>query len=280
MRPMAEPLLVTVAPTGAETTKEDCPQLPTTLEELVATARECEAAGAAMIHVHIRDGEHRPTLDLGRLTETVAALREHTDLVVQLSTGGSVHDPLDQRLRVLDAAPDSCSLTMGTTNFGDDVFSNPWPFVCELYQLSQERHVVPEFELFDLGHVASLHRLLDRYGLPYGGKVHVDFVMGVPGGMPGTAAALVAGVAALPEQVTSWSATGIGRTTLPVMLASLAQGGHLRVGMEDVLTISRGVPVDSNAQLVARAVEAGRLAQRTPMTPIAARGFLGLAPTP
>ena len=195
---MPDPLLVTVAPTGAETAKDDCPQLPTTLEELVATAKECEAAGASMVHVHIRDADHRPTLDMGRLTDTVAALREGTDLVVQLSTGGSVHDPLDDRLRVLDAAPDSCSLTMGTTNFGDDVFSNPWPFVCELYQLSQERQVVPEFELFDLGHVASLRRLLDRYGLPYGGRVHVDFVMGVPGGMPGTAAALVAGVAALP----------------------------------------------------------------------------------
>ena len=151
-----------------------------------------------MIHVHIRDDEHRPTLDGGRLKETVDALRESTDLVVQLSTGGSVHDPLETRLKVLDAAPDSCSLTMGTTNFGDDVFSNPWPFVCELYQLSQEREVVPEFELFDLGQVHALHRLLDRYGLPYGGKVHVDFVMGVPGGMPGTADALVAAVADLP----------------------------------------------------------------------------------
>jgi 3-keto-5-aminohexanoate cleavage enzyme len=156
------------------------------------------------------------------------------------------------------------------------VFSNPWPFICELYQLSQERQVVPEFELFDLGHVAALHRLLGRYGLPYGGKVHVDFVMGVPGGMPGTAAALVAGVAALPDAVTSWSATGIGRTTLAVMLASLSMGGHLRVGMEDVLTISRGVPVESNTQLVERAVEVARLAQRTPMTGADARALLGL----
>ena len=273
---VADDLLITVAPTGAETAKSDVPHLPTTLEELVETAVACEAAGAAMVHVHIRDDEHRPTLDGQRLKDTVAALRESTDLVVQLSTGGSVHDPLDLRLQVLDAQPDSCSLTMGTTNFGDDVFSNPWPFVCELYQLSQERQVVPEFELFDLGHVASLHRLLDRYGLPYGGKVHVDFVMGVPGGMPGTAAALVAGVAALPDAVTSWSATGIGRTSLPVLLASLSMGGHLRVGMEDVLTIARGVPVESNAQLVERAVEAGRLAQRTPMTPAGARALLGL----
>ena len=270
-------LLITVAPTGAETTKADCPQLPTTIEELVATAQECEAAGAAMIHVHIRDDEHRPTLDAARLKETVAALREHTSLVVQLSTGGSVHDPLDARLRVLDAEPDSCSLTMGTTNFGDDVFSNPWPFICELYQLSQERRIVPEFELFDLGHVQALHRLLDKFGLPYGGKVHCDLVMGVPGGMPGTADALVAGVAALPDAVTSWSATGVGRSTLPVMLAALAKGGHLRVGMEDVLTISRGVPVESNAQLVERAVELGRIVQRTPMSPAEARTLLGLA---
>jgi 3-keto-5-aminohexanoate cleavage enzyme len=266
-----------VAPTGAETSKADCPELPTTLEELVATAVECEAAGAGMVHVHIRDDEHRPTLDLGRLTATVEALHEATSLVVQLSTGGSVHDPLDQRLKVLDAGPDSCSLTMGTTNFGDDVFSNPWPFVCELYQLAQERGVVPEFELFDLGQVWALERLLGNYGLPSGGRVHVDFVMGVPGGMPGTAAALVAGVAALPDAVTSWSATGIGRSTLPVMLASLAQGGHLRVGMEDVLTMSRGVPVDSNAQLVARAVEAGAVAQRVPMTTAETRALLGLA---
>lgn len=269
-------LLITVAPTGAETTKDDCPQLPTTLGELVDTAQRCEAAGAAMVHVHIRDDEHRPTLEPSRLAETVAALKEHTGLVVQLSTGGSVHDPFDARLAVLDAKPDSCSLTLGTTNFGDDVFLNPWPFVCDLYQLSQERAVVPEFELFDLGQVAALHRLLGTYGLPYGGKVHVDLVMGVPGGMPGTADALVAAVAALPAATTSWSATGIGRSTLPVALASLSKGGHLRVGMEDVLTLARGVPVQHNDELVARAVELGRLAQRTPMTGAEARTLLGL----
>lgn len=269
-------LLITVAPTGAETSKTDCPQLPTTLEELVLTARECETAGAAMIHLHIRDDDHKPTLDLGRLKETVAAMRENTSLVVQLSTGGSVHDPLEGRLRVLDAEPDSCSLTMGTTNFGNDVFSNPWPFVCELYQLSQERQIVPEFELFDLGQVHALRRLLDRYGLPYGGKVHCDLVMGVPGGMDGTADALVASVAAMPAEVTSWSATGIGRSTLPVALTALAKGGHLRVGMEDVLTLSRGVPVESNVQLVQRAVALGESAQRSIMSTSEARMLLGL----
>jgi len=271
---LSHKLLVTVAPTGAETAKEDCPQLPTTLDELVETAQRCEAAGAAMVHVHIRDAEHRPTLDLGRLTATVDALHEQTNLVVQLSTGGSVHDPLENRLKVLDAQPDSCSLTMGTTNFGDDVFSNPWPFITELYQLSQEREVVPEFELFDLGHVHALHRLLDKFGLPYGGRVHCDFVMGVPGGMPGTADALVAAVSALPDAVTSWSATGIGRSTLSVALAALSKGGNLRVGMEDVLTLAKGVPVEHNAQLVERAVALGGLAQREPMSCDEARDLL------
>jgi 3-keto-5-aminohexanoate cleavage enzyme len=272
----ANGLLVTVAPTGAETAKADVPHLPTTPEAIAETAKACQAAGASMIHLHVRDREHLPTLDLALLREWVAAVRESSDLIVQLSTGGSVHDPLDQRFKVLDAEPDSCSLTMGTTNFGDDVFSNPWPFVCDLYQLSQERGVVPEFELFDLGQVHAMRRLLDRFGLPAGGKVHVDLVMGVPGGMNGTTDALVAAVHDLPPETTSWSATGIGRSTLSVILASLSKGGHLRVGMEDVLTISRGVPVESNAQLVERAVAIGALAQRAPFTPDEARELIGV----
>ncbi|TCN40879.1 uncharacterized protein (DUF849 family) [Kribbella orskensis] len=272
--------LITVAPTGAETTKADCPALPTTLEELVETAKRCEAAGAAMIHIHIRDADHRPTLDLGRLTDTVTAVRENTALIVQLSTGGAVTDPFEHRLKVLDAAPDSCSLTMGTVNFGDDVFMNPWPFVTELYQLTQEREVVPEFELFDLGHVAALNRLLDKFGLPYGGKVHCDLVMGVPGGMPGTTDALVAAVNGLPAGVTSWSATGVGRTTLPVALAALSKGGHLRVGMEDTLTLAKGRPVTHNSELIERAATLATLAQRPPMSPDEARDLLNVKRRP
>ena len=267
--------LITVAPTGAETAKSDAPALPVTLDELVGAAQACERAGAGLVHVHIRDGQARPTLDLARLRETVAALRERTSLVVQLSTGGAVTDPFEDRLRVLDAAPDSCSLTCGTVNFGDEVFANPWPFMVELYQRTQAKEVVPEFELFDLGHVTALHRLLDTCGAPYGGRVHCDLVMGVPGGMPGTAAALVAAVQALPAGAT-WSATGVGRTTLPVALAALAAGGHLRVGMEDTLTFAKGKPVTDNAQLVSRAAELATLAQRPPMTTGEAHAMLNV----
>lgn len=268
--------LITVAPTGAEHDKADLPQLPTTLEELVETARRCEAAGAAMIHLHIRDAEHRPTLDTGRLSAAVEAIRSETDLIVQLSTGGSVHDPLETRLTVLDAEPDSCSLTCGTTNFGDDVFLNPMGFMSDLYIQAQEREVVPEFELFELGHVAALARLIERHGLPFGGKVHVDFVTGVPGAMPGTTAALLAGVAMLPPEVTSWSATGIGRTHLPIMAAALSAGGHLRVGMEDNIMYARGQQVQHNDELVARAAEFAALMQRPAMSTSEARELLGI----
>jgi uncharacterized protein (DUF849 family) len=242
----------------------------------VTTAKECQAAGAAVIHVHIRDERARPTLDLVRLTDTVSALREGTDLIVQLSTGGAVTDGFAARLAVLDAAPDGCSLTCGTVNFGDEVFANPWPFIRDLYGRAKELGVVPEFELFDLGHIATLHRLLGELGPPHGGHMHCDLVMGVPGGMPGDAATLVAAVAALPAGAT-WSATGIGRTSLPVMLAALSAGGHLRVGMEDTTSFARGRPVTGNAELVARAAALAELAQRPAMGPGRARALLGVS---
>jgi uncharacterized protein (DUF849 family) len=262
-----------MAPTGAETAKADAPALPVTLDELVSDAKAAQAAGAAMVHVHVRDADARPTLDPAVLREAVARLREATHLVVQLSTGGAVTDPFERRLAVLDAEPDSCSLTCGTVNFGDDVFSNPWGFMVELFRLTQERQVVPEFELFDLGHVTALNRLLDKHGAPFGGHVHCDLVMGVPGGMPGTLEALVAAVRELPPGAT-WSATGVGRWSVPVMLAALAAGGHLRVGMEDTLTFAAGRPVTGNAELVERAASLASLAQRPPLSPDEARALL------
>ena len=272
---MTSGTLITVAPTGAESSKADVPALPVTLDELVTTAVECESLGAAVIHVHIRDDDGQPTLDPGRLRETVAALRRDTGLIVQLSSGGSVHDPESARLAVLDAEPDMASCTMGTVNFGTDVFLNRWEFIVELHTRMQERGIVPEYEIFDLGHLWALERLLDKHGLPAGGHVHVDFVMGVPGGMPGTTAAFAACLAALPTGAT-FSATGVGRTSLPVLLTSLGAGGHLRVGMEDTITYAKGQPVESNMQLVARAAAFARLAQRPPMTPAQARELLGV----
>jgi len=267
--------LITVAPTGAETDKSAVPALPVTVQELVTTAVDCEAAGAAMIHIHVRDADAQPTLDLGYVREALSAVREATDLIVQVSSGGAVTDPADARVAVLDADPDSASLTCGTVNFGTDVFLNPWDLIERLFLAMRERAIVPEFEIFDLGQLTTLRRLLDKHGLPYGDHVHCDLVMGVPGGMAASTATLVACVADLPEGAT-WSATGVGRGTLPVMLAALSAGGHLRVGMEDTLTFAPGEPVQSNAQLVRRAAQIATLALRPPLTTGEARAMLGI----
>ncbi|WP_412541372.1 3-keto-5-aminohexanoate cleavage protein [Longispora sp. K20-0274] len=270
--------LITVAPTGAETSKSDVPALPVTLSELVGTAQECEALGASVIHIHVRDADAKPSLDPALLRDTVQAVRAETNLIVQLSTGGAVTDPEAARLAVVDAGPDMGSCTMGTLNFGEDVFMNRWEFIVALHQKMQENGVVPEYEIFDLGHLHALGRLLDKYGLPAGGHVHVDFVLGVPGGAPGTTETLVAfkhALRDLPAGAT-FSATGVGRSSLPVMLAALSAGGHLRVGMEDTLTYAKGQPVDGNMQLVARAAGFARLAQRPPLTPDEARSMLGI----
>ncbi|KGH45819.1 3-keto-5-aminohexanoate cleavage protein [Modestobacter caceresii] len=279
MRVGVQGTLLTLAPTGAESAKVDVPALPVTVDEVVATARDCRALGAAVLHLHVRGTDTRPTLDLPRVREVVAAVREITDLVVQLSTGGAVTDPAEARLAVLDAEPDAASLSLGTVNFGRDVFYNPWDLIVELHTQMQQRGIVPEYEVFDLGQLATLSRLLDRHGPPAGGHVHVDLVMGVPGGMPGTTAALAACLPFLPPGAT-FAATGVGRTSLPVMLAALSAGGHLRVGMEDTLSYAPGEPVRDNAQLVARAAGLARIAQRPPLTPTEARQLLGITRVP
>jgi len=270
-------MFITVAPTGAESSPEQNPGIPLQPDEIVAQAIACEAAGAAMIHIHGRDRAGLSTMDLGVLSEIVAGVEESTRLVVQLSTGGSVDDAFEDRLRVLELNPESCSITLGTVNFGSKVFSNPLPFVTELYRETIVRGIVPEFECFDLGHVESLKRLLDEVGEPATAVVHCNLVMGVPGGMPGNAATLVAARGALPADA-SWSATGIGRSHLPVMFAALALDGNLRVGMEDVLKFSPTELVRDNEQLVDRAADLTRLAQKPLMSADELRAQFRLAP--
>lgn len=272
---MAYATMITVAPTGAETDPSTHAALPVTVPSLVATARACEGAGAAVIHVHVRDDDGASTVDVDRYRSAVTSLRRHSQLIVQVSTGGSVSDSEDARLAVLDCGAESASLSLGTVNFGDDIFVNRWPFIVRLYERMGELGVTPEFECFDTGHLAALHRLLDKHGPPVGGHVHVDLVCGVPGGMPGTPAAVAHAVSMLPAGA-SFSATGVGRTTLPVALAALAHGGHLRVGMEDTLTFAPGEPVRDNAQLVTRAAALATLTGRPPLGPAAARQLLGL----
>ena len=267
--------LITLAPTGAEHEVQRVPGLPITPEQLGDVAASCEHEGAGMIHVHARDRAGQPSLDLGILSEHMDAVKASSDLIIQLSTGGSVEDTFDDRVRVLELQPESCSLTLGTVNFGTSTFMNPWGLIRSLYEAANSLHVMPEFEVFDLGHLWTLERLIDDVGPTWNGRVHVDFVLGVPGALPGTAQALTTLVASLPDYVTSWSATGIGRSALSVLLGTLAHEGNVRVGLEDTVWLAQGKPA-TNAALVNRAAEAAILAQRPPLSPRQGRVLLGL----
>ena len=244
------------------------PALPVTLDELTRTAVECEKSGAAVIHVHIRDDDAQPTLDVSRLTDTVAALR--AAVTSSCSFRPAVRSPIlssrgwrcSTRGRTVARSPAArstsamtCSPTRGASS--RTCTSSPWSAAsCRSSSYSTSGTSRP---------CTGCSR---EFGPPAGGHVHCDLVMGVPGGMPGDVATLVAAVEQLRRGAT-WSATGIGRTTLPVMFGALAAGGHLRVGMEDTLTFAKGRPVSGNAELVQRAADAAALAQRPPMTPAA-----------
>ena len=267
--------MITVAPCGAETTREHNPAVPFTPAEIAAEARRSFEAGARMIHVHARWDDGTPTQDPGRYRDTVAAIREEApEIVVQVSTGGAIGMTAAERLGSLAAEPEMASLTCGTVNFGRGVFENPAPLMLEFATAILAAGVRPELEIFDLGHLDNAAWLAAK--APLAGPQHHDFVLGVPGGAAGTPenVALLAGRV---RDGATWSATGIGRTHLPVVMTAIAAGGHVRLGFEDQVEYEPGRLATSNAELVERAARLGELAGRPVATPARAREILGLA---
>lgn len=271
------PLVVTVAAVGAELTLDDQPNLPVTPELLAVDAAQCAAAGASIYHLHVRDRSGSPTMDVERFRDARAAIEDASDLIVQFTSGGAVTDPVEARLAPLDLAPEMATLTTGTVNFGDGVFSNPVPLVTTLYRRMIERGVLPEYEIFDAGMIATATRLCAELAAEH--HAHFDFVLGVPGALPAWDDALPFLVSHLPEGAT-WSATGIGRAHLEVAEQTIALGGHVRTGFEDVLYYAKGEKAASNAQLVERVAGMAKRAGRAVATPAQAREMLGLRPRP
>ena len=272
-----DPLVVTVAAVGAELTLDDQPNLPVTPELLARDAAECVAAGASIYHLHVRDGDARPTMDVERFRAARAAIEDTTDVIVQFTTGGAVTDPPEARVAPLELRPEMATLTTGTVNFGDDVFFNSVPLVTRLYRAMLEHGVVPEYEIFDAGMIATARRLRDE--LDVAQHPHFDFVLGVPGALPAWEDALPFLVAHLPAGAT-WSATGIGRAHVPIAEQTIALGGHVRTGLEDVVYYARGERATSNAQLIERVAGMAKRAGRELATPAIAREMLGLRSRP
>ena len=266
-------LIITAALTGAEVTREQQPALPVTPQEIAAAAEECAKAGASIVHLHAREADGTPTQDRETYRRIIAAIRERCDVIVQVSTGGAVGMTSAERLAPVTLAPEMATLSMGTVNFGDDVFMNH-PADMETFLHAMQQHgVKPEFEIFDTGMITTLNRWLKK-GLLQGPQ-HVDFVLGIPGGMAGTPQALLYMVEQLPPAAT-WTVAGIGSAQLPLGTLAILLGGHVRVGFEDNVYYRKGELASSNAQLVARIARISEELNRPVATPAQARALLGL----
>jgi len=269
-------LIVTAAITGSRITREQTPHIPILPEEIADSAVKAHEAGAAIVHIHVRDpetglGDQKPEL----FRQVAESIQRRCDVVLCLTTSGIPGRNLayEQRMVCLDLQPELASFDAGSLNLGGHVFSNPDDFLRVMAQRMLEKGVKPELEIFDVGMIGTCLRLAEKGMLER--PMHFQFVLGTPAGSPATARSLAYLLDLIPEGST-WSVAGIGRGQLPMAMMAMAMGGHVRVGLEDNIYYSRGVLAESNAQLVERAVRIAREYGREPATPDEAREILGL----
>ena len=268
-----EKLIITVAITGGEVTREQQPNLPLTPQEIADAAYDCYLAGASIVHVHARDEKSEPTQNSEIYGEIKKLIAEKCDIIFQPSTGGSIWHSFEERMQPLQLNPEMATLDCGTCNFGDGVFMNSPEYIENFAKEMLERNVKPELEVFERGMIDNAVRLAKRGLIKT--PMHFDFVLGVPGAMPGSIDDLLFMVNNIPSGST-WTVAGIGRYELPLALHAIAMGGHVRVGFEDNVYYSRGVLAQSNAQLVARIARISEEIGRSVATPTDARKILGI----
>jgi len=271
---MADKVILTAAVVGAEVTRQQNPAVPYAPAEIAQAAVDSWREGAAAIHLHARWPDGRPSQRPEHFREIIERIRAAgCDAVLQASTGGAVGMSIDERLGSLVEGAEMGTLNLGTMNFGDDVFVNSRPDIVKVAGRLRERGLVPECEVYDAGMLETLRWLLEKSHLaqPY----HVQFVLGVPGGMSGAERNLPFLVEGLPER-THWAVAGIGRWELPVAEQALRLGGHVRVGLEDNLFAAKGVLARGSWELVAAARRLALSAGREPATPAEARAILGI----
>lgn len=246
-----DPLIVTAALNGAEVSRQQCPGLPISPLEIAEEAGRAREAGATIVHVHGRLPDGRPTQDRETYRRILEAIRRRSDVLVQFSTGGAVGMLEEERIAPLDLKPDIATLTLGTVNFGSEVFLNPMPTVLRYLQAFNRLGVPAELEIFDSGMLGAARHLIAKelLEIPY----YFDFVMGVPGGIEASLRNLLFLRDSLPTD-RAWSVAGIGRHQLPLALGAIIEGGHARVGFEDNIYYRRGELATSNGQLVERVV--------------------------
>jgi 3-keto-5-aminohexanoate cleavage enzyme len=268
------PVVLTAAIVGAEVTRAQTPHLPLSPAEIAQEAAHCVAAGAAVIHLHVRNPDGTPTQTEAAFRAAIAAIYAATDCIIQTSTGGAVGMSIAERAGPLGCKPPMATLNCGTTNFGSDIFVNSKPDIRELAAHLRAAGSVAELECYDLSHVEEALALYKENLIA--APLHFQFVLGIPGALGATEANLEALVARLPEHAT-WGVAAVGRHQLPMTELAIRRGGYARVGLEDNIYLEKGVLAEGSAPLVERAAAYARSIGRTVATVAQARDLLGVA---
>ena len=268
-------VIITVAPTGAWPTKEHNPNIPLTPKEIADDVYEAWQAGAAVAHLHMRDDQGKGTMSVDKFRETVELIRSKCDIILNLTTSGDLLATDETRMQhLIELRPEMASFDAGTMNWmHNSVFLNTPQFLEKLGRTMQEVGVKPELEIFDSGMLYNALYYLKKGVLT--DPLHFQFVLGADGGAAATVENLVHLKSLMPKGST-WSAFGIGKGHLPLLFATIALGGHIRVGMEDNVYYAKGQLAKSNAEFVARAARLVKEANKEVASPQEARQILGL----
>lgn len=252
-------------------TRAQQPHLPLLPDEVGEEYRRAYDAGATIGHIHGRRPDGTPTQDRETFRAYAQAIRARCPIVRQFSTGGAVGMGVAERIEALDLRPEMATLTLGTCNFGDDVFENSLPTIRTILERIRAHGIVPELEIFDDGMLATADVLLAKGLLTP--PAHFDFVLGVPGAAAATAENLTHFARSIPPGCT-WTVAGIGRRQTAMATMAIAMGGHVRVGFEDNIYYRKGELAESNARFVERVVRIAREVGREPATIDQARAIL------
>lgn len=272
---MDNKVILTVATTGAWPSKKDTPYVPLQPEEIADEVYECWKAGASVAHIHVRDDEGKASMSFEKFEKTVKLIRERCDIVLNLTTSGGLGLTDEIRMKpFVELKPEMASYDCGSMNWlHTSVFENSPAFLEKLGVTMEENNVKPEIEVFDAGMVYNAIYYMKKGILK--APLHFQFVLGAAGGMAATVENLVFLKNLIPEGST-WGALGIGKGHLPILYATLALGGHVRVGMEDNIYYGPGKLAKSNVEFVERTKRIVKEIGKEIATPDDARQILGL----
>jgi len=281
---MSSPVVISAALTGVLATRELCPAIPYTPQEIGEEARRAADAGASIVHIHARNPEGGPEWRVETFAEILSEVRERSDVIVNFSTG-AIGIPVEQRIaHIRRLRPEMGALNMGSMNYAiysakkkafyqDLVFANPFKDILFFLEAMNSAGVRPELECFDTGHIANTGPLIDMGALkpPY----QFSLIMGVLGGIPGTTRHLTNQVETLPEGA-HWQVIGVGLKQWGLVAAAITMGGNVRVGLEDNFYLEEGLMAKSNGELVEKAARLARDLGRAVASIEEARRILGL----